>query len=190
MLVFAVVEIQPFLAVTHRVPARYLVVEGWLPEYALKAAIQEFRTGGYEQVFTTGGPFHRSPELVAGVDFAHRGAVALRRFGLSTNEVTAVSAQPTYRDRTFLSAIALREYCRSHGLNLESFNLVSLGAHTRRSGLCFRRAFGNQASIGTLAIENLEYEPGRWWKFSEGVKEIAGETLALTYAWLNADYGN
>lgn len=183
-------EIQPFLAITHRVPARYLVVEGWLPEYALQAAIQEFRSGRYEQVFTTGGPFHRSQDLIARVDYAHRGEAALRRLGLSPNEVTAVSAEPTYRDRTYLSAVALRDYCKNRGLTLDSLNLISLGAHTRRSGLCFRRAFGSQVAVGTIAVENLEYDPGRWWKFSEGVKEVAGEALAVTYAWLHADYGN
>ena len=182
--------IPSFLAVTHRVPTRYLVVEGWVPEYVLLAAVKEFRTGGYQQVFTTGGPFFRSQELVAHVDYAHRGEAALRRLGLSTNEVTAVPAPPTHRDRTYLSAIALRDYLKVNDFHLESVNVLSLGAHTRRSGLCFGRAFGAKVSIGTIAIENLEYDPNRWWKFSEGVKEIAGESLAFTYAWLNADYGN
>ena len=183
-------KIHPFLAVTDRMPARYLIVEGWIPEYALQAAVKEFRNGEYQHVFSTGGPIFRSQELNPRLDFAHRGETALRRLGLTTNEVTAVSAPPTYRDRTYLSAVALRDYCKAKGLQLESVNLLSVGAHTRRSGLCFRRALGPQVAVGTIAVENLEYDPGRWWKFSEGVKEVAGETVALTYAWLRADYGN
>ena len=48
--------IYPFLAITHRVNADVLVVEGWIHEYAIRAAAEEFRSGSYRRVFTTGGP--------------------------------------------------------------------------------------------------------------------------------------
>src|SRR6266404_3542687 len=37
-------SVYPFLATTHRVDADVLVVEGWVHEYAIRAAIQEFRS--------------------------------------------------------------------------------------------------------------------------------------------------
>src|SRR5947199_10205193 len=46
----------PFLAITHRVNANILVVEGWINEYAIRAAVKEFQSNHYERVFTTGGP--------------------------------------------------------------------------------------------------------------------------------------
>src|ERR1700747_799558 len=49
-------SVYPFLAITHRVDADVLVVEGWIHEYAIRAAVDEFRSGSYERVFTTGGP--------------------------------------------------------------------------------------------------------------------------------------
>src|SRR5207248_6770179 len=48
--------VYPFLAVTERVPADTLVVEGWIPPFAIRAAVDEFRSGSYKQVITTGGP--------------------------------------------------------------------------------------------------------------------------------------
>ena len=33
-----------------------LVVEGWIHEYAIRAAVEEFKKGSYQRVFTTGGP--------------------------------------------------------------------------------------------------------------------------------------
>ena len=45
-----------FLAVTHRVNANVLVVEGWVHEYAIRTAVREFRSNSYQQVFATGGP--------------------------------------------------------------------------------------------------------------------------------------
>jgi hypothetical protein len=53
---FALLSVYPFLAITHRVNANILVVEGWIHEYAIRSAVDEFRSGSYEQVFTTGGP--------------------------------------------------------------------------------------------------------------------------------------
>jgi len=51
-----VIDIHPFLAVTHRVPAKVLVVEGWTHVYGVDAAVQEFKSGHYERILTTGGP--------------------------------------------------------------------------------------------------------------------------------------
>jgi hypothetical protein len=45
-----------FLAQNDRVEAEILVVEGWLPEYALEEAIKEFRSHPYKKMVTTGGP--------------------------------------------------------------------------------------------------------------------------------------
>src|SRR5260370_33301224 len=47
--------VYPFLAVTHRVDANTLVVEGWISEYAIRAAVKEFQRKHYQRVFTTGG---------------------------------------------------------------------------------------------------------------------------------------
>src|ERR1700730_17440130 len=49
------VGIHPFLAVTHRVDANALVVENWVHEPAIRTSVEEFKTGRYKYVFTTGG---------------------------------------------------------------------------------------------------------------------------------------
>ena len=57
--------VYPFLATTHRVDADILVVEGWMHDYGLRAAVAEFRTGSYQRVFTTGGPVEGSGGLAS-----------------------------------------------------------------------------------------------------------------------------
>ena len=49
-------NLHSFLAVTSRVPAKILVVEGWAHFYGVDAAVNEFNTGHYERLLTTGGP--------------------------------------------------------------------------------------------------------------------------------------
>ena len=56
----ALLYIYPFLAVTHRVNANVLVVEGWVHEYAIRAAVKEFRNNRYERVCERGGPVERN----------------------------------------------------------------------------------------------------------------------------------
>lgn len=42
------------LSETHRVKANILLVEGWLPPYAIEMAYNEFKENGYDHVITTG----------------------------------------------------------------------------------------------------------------------------------------
>ena len=53
----------PFLAVTHRVDADVLVVEGWVHEHAIRTAISEFQSGHYQRVLPP--PAALSAEWVA-----------------------------------------------------------------------------------------------------------------------------
>jgi hypothetical protein len=179
----------PFLAVTAPIPSKTLVVEGWLPDHAMEEAIAEFRRGSYEHLFTTGGPHERGSLLIEYRTSAESAAATLIRMGLSSNVVTAVPSQVKHRNRTFGAAVALRDYCQEHRLRLDSFNLLTEGAHARRSWLCFRRALGGSCQVGIIALVDRDYDPHQWWRFSEGVKTMIGEPLGFLYAWLALDYG-
>jgi hypothetical protein len=49
---------------------------------------------------------------------------------------------------------------------------------------------GREVQVGVIAVEPREYDPKRWWRYSEGVKSMISELIALPYAWLSLDYGN
>lgn len=56
-IVFVYTGLQPFLSENEpAADAQVLVVEGWLTDYALKAAMKEFRSHPYQVLVTTGGP--------------------------------------------------------------------------------------------------------------------------------------
>jgi hypothetical protein len=181
--------IHPFLAVNAPVSARVLVVEGWVPDYAMEEAVREFRRGRYERLFTTGGPLEGGSALAAYRNYAELAAANLATLGLGTNRVTAVPSSVAHRNRTFGAAVALRDYWKAQGGNVEALNLLTVGAHARRSRLCFRRALGPGVTVGVLAVEDRDYDPRRWWGFSEGLKTTLGEPIGLLYAWLAVDYG-
>lgn len=43
-----------YLSISEQVKANILIVEGWLPDYALKMSYEEFRKNGYDYIVTTG----------------------------------------------------------------------------------------------------------------------------------------
>ena len=177
-----VFHVQAFLAPTQRVPARVLVVEGWINPYAARAAAHEFLTGNYDFVCTTGGPITGSGATNIYNTAASVGGERLIGAGVPAEKVHIVPADSVGRDRTYTSALALREWFRLQTNTVTAFNLLTEDVHARRSRLLFQKAFGTAMPVGIIAVPDPDYEPAHWWRYSEGVREILGETIAYAYA--------
>ena len=178
-------NIEPFLAETRRVPADTLVVEGWIHEYAIRAAADEFKGNSYRRVFTTGGPIVGNGGYVNDYQTsANVGADLLKRYGLSDDFVQVVPSRVIERDRTYASAVALRDWFNEHNIKIGSFNVLTESTHARRTRLMFEDAFGKKVSVGVIAVANPDYNQKHWWRYSEGVKEVSSEALAYVYARL------
>jgi uncharacterized SAM-binding protein YcdF (DUF218 family) len=175
-------ELRPFLAVTDPVPGGVLVVEGWVPDYMLEAAIAEFRQNHYAKLFVTGTPLQQGAPLSEYTNFAYLGAASLVKLGLSTNDVQAVPTGLTRRDRTYATALSLKHWWRQHDSAPTKINLITAGPHARRSRLLFQKALGNGVKVGVTAIGDREYDERRWWRYSQGVRVMIGEVLAYAYA--------
>jgi hypothetical protein len=172
----------PFLAPTAPVTSDVLIVEGWIPDYAFKEAVEEFKRGGYKMMLTTGGPMTFGSSVLGYGTYAAIAAAIVRRFGLDSSQVFVVAAPASRRDRTFMSAVALRRWCADTGVRLTSANLFSFSVHARRSRMMFERALGDSVKIGVIAAADVSYGPGDWWKSSNGVRDVLPEAIAYVYA--------
>jgi hypothetical protein len=182
LLLFAL-NVQPFFAITERVRAELLVVEGWVDDHAIRAAKNEFHVGKYRDVFTTGGPVHGVGEYINEFSTAASiGAQRLKRDGVPAEHVHMVPARTSARDRTYSSAVALREWLHGHNVSVTQLNVLTEDVHARRTRLLFQKAFGPAVTIGVIAVPNPDYEPRRWWRYSEGVRDVLSETIAYVYA--------
>lgn len=180
---FIFFEIRPFLAVTHRVDSRVLVVEGWIHEYAIVDAVHEFNDGHYQEVYTTGGPVEGIPAYVN--DFqtsASVGADLLKKNGIPDRFVQMVPSHVMDRDRTYSSALALRDWLRKQNISVQRINVLTEDAHARRTWLLFQEAFGKDVQVGIISAPNPSYDASHWWRYSEGVRDMIGEGLAYSYA--------
>jgi hypothetical protein len=181
--ILCIKSVYPLLAVTHRVNADILVVEGWIHEYAIRAAVKEFQSNHYQRVFTTGGPVVGSGAYIN--DFytsASVGAELLTKNGLANGSVQMVPSRVMDRDRTYGSALALRNWFHDHNMPVRSVNVLTEHMHARRTRFLFEEALGKSVTVGIIAVPNPDYDARRWWRYSDGVREIIGESIAYIYA--------
>lgn len=160
--------------------ARTLVVEGWLDRAELQQAVAAVRAGHYERVLTTGAPIASWTEGAQLIDSAARTAIYLRTNGVASVPVISVPAPLSMQDRSYLSAIMVRDWAQQTGVALDAIDLFTAGVHARRSWLVYRMALGDEVEVGVLAARPTEYDE-RWWASSAGTKATLGETLSL--AW-------
>jgi len=175
-------NIHPFLAVNSPLKADILVVEGWLPDYAIESAIAEFKKGGYRQLITTGLPVGKGYYLAEYKNYAELTAATCIALGFDRDKVVAVPAPSVVKHRTAASAIALRDWLSTSALKVDSINLYSFGTHARRSWIVFKEVLNPDIKVGIIAAETQDYNPQEWWKSSEGFRTVTGEIIAYIYA--------
>ena len=166
--------------------ARTLVVEGWLGPGELQQVAAVVRAGRYERVVTTGGPIEAWSDVGGWGTAAARAAAYLASNGVPSSgadgiAIVAVPAPLTQQDRTYVTALMVRDWARRSGTTLGAIDLLSAGVHTRRSWLVYRMVLGPQVEVGAIAVPPADYDGERWWTSSLGVKATMGEVLSL--AW-------
>jgi hypothetical protein len=172
----------PFLAPdSPTAGAQVLVVEGWLDVRELDQAIAVVRQGKYDHVATTGAPVDRWTELSARPTYADLAASYLKTHGLNNLPVTPVPSPASAQDRTYLSAVKLRDWTKKQGITLRAVDVFSSGTHARRSQMLFQMAFGPSVDVGILSAVPSQYDEKRWWRTSSGIKSVLSEAIGV--AW-------
>jgi len=175
--------IYPFLAISHRVDTDVLVVEGWVHPYAARAAAEELRSHSYRQIFTTGGPVVGNGGYVNDYQTAANvGADLLKKEGIAAASIQAVPSHVIGRDRTYSSAVALRDWLREHDLKVQAINILTEGPHARRTRLLFKKALGPDVNVGVISVPSPDFDARRWWLYSEGVEDVVDEVIGYLYA--------
>ena len=179
---WGLVELHPFLACNRPVEAEVLVVEGWLPTEYLPSAVHEFHRGNYRHIITVGGPLpsgRRAGEPTTSAELAAR---ALIQLGIDRSLVTAVSAPPVTRRKTWAYVQALRDWISRTAFPIHAINVFTVDVHARKSLLLFQRAFEPGIRVGVVAVKHQQYDPAYWWLSYTGI----GLTTKNAIAYLDA----
>ncbi|MCC7300046.1 MAG: YdcF family protein [Verrucomicrobia bacterium] len=177
----AVRHLYPFLAQNHPVPAAEMVIiEGWLADAELKEAAKAIRPG--QIVITTGGPVTFGQKILHYENYAEMATARLIALGVPAETIVTIPAPETLRDRTYVSAQAVRLRLEQLGLFGKSANLYTIGAHARRSYLLFRSVLGENYPLGVIAVEPAYYNLNHWYRHSAGFKHVVMELVSWVYA--------
>lgn len=168
--------IGPWLAQTSPVAERQmLVVEGWQTEPALLDAYRLFQQQEYDLLITTGGP-DNSQITPLFANFAEQAANFLRRQGLSDDQIVIIPAPASAQNRTYLSAVMVRDWLQAENIQLSQLNVHSSHVHARRTRRLYQKALPD-IEIGIYATTPEAFSLQHWWQTSDGAKSVFTELL-------------
>jgi hypothetical protein len=175
-------SIHPFLAQNKRIQADALIVEGWLPDYALAMAAKEFSSHSYKCLFVTGGPLERGSFLLDYTSFAVAGSKSLIRLGVDSTKIVTLPSPWVKKDRTFAEAVAVLQWLNTTAPQYKTFNIYSFDCHARRTYMLYSKVLSKKYSCGILSCPDGEFDSTFWWTSSAGFRTTTGEIIAYLYA--------
>lgn len=179
----SLVGIYYFLAVNHPVKSKTLVIEGFVPTYAIKGALEYYKENDFDRLIVTGIPIVNYEFIAPYKNTGLATLTALRKFGF--NDTVYIADIPTniFIDRTYHTAIATKMLFDENNW-LKNFDIYSVGVHARRSRLMFKKVFGSDYDIGIIAHKDRTYDPNYWWKNSKGFRNVSNEFVATLYVMM------
>ena len=159
------------------------MVEGWIGRAGLRAAADEFESGGYRFLLVCGGltsgRWEDQPE-----SYAEMAGREMLRLGVSKERLLVARSEDTEKYRTFESAVAVWRTLRDASIKPKGINVFTFGAHARRSGLVFSKVNSGVERIGAIGWMPPEFQGEPWWNSSERSRELLDETVGYAYEFL------
>ena len=116
---------------------------------------------------------------------ADEAAEQLVRAGVPEKMVVTVAAPPTDYDRTYATAVAVRDWlARQPGGIPAALNVMSESAHARRSRLLYQKAFGDAVRVGVIAAPRKGISADTWWKSASARSFTFAQIVKYVYARL------
>jgi hypothetical protein len=170
-----------FLSISRPVPAKILIVEGWIPDFGIKIALETFRRDSYQLLLATGTPLSEHAYISSYRSEAEQAAASLIKLGLHPDSIAVAIMPETHNDRTYTTALYANKYLLSHGYKPQAINVLSVGPHCRRSWLMYRKAFGKDWQVGIINAVHPKFRGEINWHTTEGFKSILDETAGYLY---------
>ena len=178
-------NIYTFLAQNSPVSSEIMILEGFLPDFAIGESMKKFNEGNYKLMIISGKKMIKGASLVPYENDGLYTAAILAKIGFDSTLIKVIGLENDVKqDRTYASAAAIMDWMSQNGLKPEAVNVVSLGCHSRRSRLLFEKAFDDEIKVGIISVPDIGYDPKVWWKSSYGFKIVLNELFALTYTYL------
>ncbi|HRP01003.1 MAG TPA: hypothetical protein PLN54_16355 [Flavobacteriales bacterium] len=114
--------------------------------------------------------------------YAEQGRDRLVRDGIPYDQITAVPTIEVEGSRTWSSARSFTDFARSAGI--DRFDVATLGVHARRSWKMYRKAWGTNAGVGIVSLNDPWCRRWSWWTNYYGWYQMTKELVALPAPYL------
>ena len=179
---WVLVHLHPWLSVTDPVEdAPYMVVEGWVGDSVVRQAYDWSKAHPVKMIFTTGIPMEQGGLLANYPTYAEMCAATLVKLGTDPAMVKPAPALKVNLERTRAMAAGLKMAVDAMSIPAgeRRLNIFTNGTHAYRSRMLFQRVLGPEWQVGVVSVKPPGYMPGAWWKYSEGVKSVIEEVIAI-----------
>jgi hypothetical protein len=171
------VFVHEFLAVSSPSGQGVLIVEAWVPKQSLADSAAIFRDGRYEYLVLVGGPVkQKKPTQTLTLTYADSAADEIRGFNVDPAKIVTIPVGSA-KNRTYSTAVAVRDWLRSSGSSTHSIDVFTAGVHARKSWVLFRYALGDSYRVGVIAGPEHSYDP-RFWPASRRGAWIVSRNVA------------
>lgn len=174
-----------FLAAPNRVAADVLILEAWTKDEGAEAAAIEFKAhpGQYKYVVSTGGLTgeHWSRKRWREDEIGER---VMRNFGVPPAVIIKAPAPEVEAHRSFVAAVTARDALAARGIHPQAINVITRGAHAKRSRLIFTRVFGGSVQVGVVGWLPEGFDTTPWWKSSGRATDVLKESVGYLYELL------
>ena len=175
-------NIYSFLAPETQPHTGILVIEGWIGDEPLDEAILIYRAGNYSKIICTGLQIETGSYLQAFKSYSEMTKARLQHLGLRNEEIIATASKETKKNRTYGSAVALKELLLAENIEESNVHLITVGPHGRRSRYLFQLALGSDHTVGISSLEESGYDSKNWYTTSAGVRTVLGELIGYLSA--------
>lgn len=114
--------------------------------------------------------------------YAEQGRDRLVREGIPYDRITTVPTIAVEGSRTWSSARSFTAFARQEGI--DRFDVATLGVHARRSWKMYRKAWGSNAGVGIVALNDPWCQRWSWWTNYYGWYQMIKELVALPAPYL------
>ncbi len=109
--------------------------------------------------------------------YAGQARMKLINLGMDPVRIISVRGYRTCFNKTFHSVVAFRDWIQNSGYPIKGINIVSLGDHSRRTWLTYRKVLGDKQPVGVISL------PDPYHRFPDvaGVIYVAKQVTAYIY---------
>jgi hypothetical protein len=109
-------------------------------------------------------------------DYANYSAFTLKRLGFKDSMVILPASDKKF-SRTYSCALAFKHWYLNSPFKGEPVNILSLGPHTRRTWMIYKKVLGRDTDLGIILIDSQKYNRKNWYRSLVGARSIINEMV-------------